>query len=441
MTPNPITLTTYQHQNIHLLIASKQNDNGAKLLTIAHIEHGETGSSQPNNLSDSESVRKWLNSITIHNASVKKRLLDAKANYLFIEPTRLTNTSKENTNEFAKNSLSEENHTLVVNLLRTATEQLASYFAGKRQTFDLPLDISHGTEFQQQVWQNLQDIDYGQTITYAELAERVGNAKAVRAVANANGKNAFSIAIPCHRVIASDGGLGGYTGGIDKKQTLLKLEQTTPEPSAKTHEPISLNSEQEQTNLCRIHVVLVQPDIPANTGNIIRLCANTGAKLHLVKPLGFELDDKKLRRAGLDYREYADLKVHDDWQSAKNSLSNNNCRVMVGLTTKLSQPFYDYSFIKQVLSHGGDISEGNVSNIALVFGSETAGLPEAVRADIGEENWLRLPMLPNSRSLNLSNSVAICLYEVWRQLGFIGDEGKSEGYDVPNHVMQNAGTK
>ena len=117
----------------------------------------------------------------------------------------------------------------------------------------------------------------------------MSNAKAVRAVANANGKNAFSIAIPCHRVIASDGGLGRYTGNRQKK-TLLNLEQTTPEP-------ISLNSEQEQTNLCRIHVV-VQPDIPANTGNIIRLCANTGAKLHLVKPLGFELDDKNSDEQG-----------------------------------------------------------------------------------------------------------------------------------------------
>ena len=88
----------------------------------------------------------------------------------------------------------------------------------------------------------------------------------------------------------------------------------------------------------------------------------------------------------------------------------------------------------------GDISEGNVSNIALVFGSETAGFRSGA-SGYWQENWLRLPMLPNSRSLNLSNSVAICLYEVWRQLGFIGDEGKSEGYDVPNHVMQNAGTK
>ncbi len=178
-----------------------------------------------------------------------------------------------------------------------------------------------------------------------------------------------------------------------------------------------------------IHIVLVQPKMPSNTGNIIRLCANTGAKLHLVKPLGFELDDKKLRRAGLDYHEYANLQVYDTWQDLFTHLQNLACQHIVALTTKFSQPFYDYDFkIKNSAEN---------QNIALVFGSETDGLPQNIRNDIAnyhtkKNNWLRLPMLPTSRSLNLSNSVAICLYEVWRQLEFYGDKGKSIGYDVPN---------
>jgi tRNA (cytidine/uridine-2'-O-)-methyltransferase len=168
-----------------------------------------------------------------------------------------------------------------------------------------------------------------------------------------------------------------------------------------------------------IHIVLVSPRIPNNTGSIIRLCANSGAQLHLVKPLGFDLEDKKMRRAGLDYHEYADMQIHDTWQAAKAALQQANCTRMVALTTKLSHPFYEYDFS---VKNAED-------NVALVFGSETAGLPEDIRADIGESNWLRLPMLPESRSLNLANSVSICLYEVWRQQGFQGDEGQSTGYD------------
>lgn len=109
-------------------------------------------------------------------------------------------------------------------LLLEALEQLAAYFKGERQAFDLPLDISLGTDFQQCVWQQLQQIPHGETISYATLAQRVGNPKGFRAVANANGKNPFSVIIPCHRVIASDGKLGGYTGGLDKKTYLLTLE-------------------------------------------------------------------------------------------------------------------------------------------------------------------------------------------------------------------------
>lgn len=167
----------------------------------------------------------------------------------------------------------------------------------------------------------------------------------------------------------------------------------------------------------RIHIVLYQPKIPANTGNIIRLCANTGAVLHLIRPIGFDLDDKKLRRAGLDYHEYAHLRLHDDWTAAKNALVAVGVSTMVAMTTKFSHSFYEYPFCAK-----------GMQAVALVFGSETDGLPSDVRADIGEQNWLRLPMLANSRSLNLSNSVAVCLYEVWRQTGFLGDTGKSVGY-------------
>ena len=136
-----------------------------------------------------------------------------------------------------------------------------------------------------------------------------------------------------------------------------------------------------------IHVVLVEPKMPSNTGNIIRLCANTGATLHLVEPLGFELEDKKLRRAGLDYHEWANVKVYANWQDAQDSLSQSGVQRIVALTTKLSKPLYDEDFTQ-------------LANIALVFGSETAGLPEPIRAAIGQDNWLRLPMLPTSRSLN-----------------------------------------
>ena len=174
-----------------------------------------------------------------------------------------------------------------------------------------------------------------------------------------------------------------------------------------------------------IHIVLVAPKMPSNTGNIIRLCANTGAQLHLVRPLGFELEDKKLRRAGLDYHEYAQLQVHDHWSAAKHALIAANCRTITALTTKLSKPFYDYSFTESI-----DDNQTAFGNIALVFGSETAGLADEIREDIGIDNWLRLPMLPDSRSLNLSNSVAICLYEVWRQQGFGGDNGRSTGYET-----------
>jgi tRNA (cytidine/uridine-2'-O-)-methyltransferase len=149
-------------------------------------------------------------------------------------------------------------------------------------------------------------------------------------------------------------------------------------------------------------IVLFEPEIPPNTGNIIRLCANTGAQLHLVKPLGFELEDKQLKRAGLDYHEFATLKVHDNWDACKSALAGKR---MFAITTKGSTTYSKVTF------KVGDV---------FVFGPETRGLPEEIRNEFSASNRLRLPMLPDSRSLNLSNSAAVLLYEAWRQIGFEG---------------------
>lgn len=147
-------------------------------------------------------------------------------------------------------------------------------------------------------------------------------------------------------------------------------------------------------------IALFEPEIPPNTGNIIRLCANTGADLHLIEPLGFKLEDKQLKRAGLDYHEYANLKVHRNWADFSVAMTG---RRLFAITTKGSQNYADVAF------KAGDV---------FVFGPETRGLPEQIRAEFAAENRLRLPMLPNSRSLNLSNSAAVLLYEAWRQLAF-----------------------
>ncbi|MBQ0714574.1 tRNA (uridine(34)/cytosine(34)/5-carboxymethylaminomethyluridine(34)-2'-O)-methyltransferase TrmL [Paraperlucidibaca wandonensis] len=153
-----------------------------------------------------------------------------------------------------------------------------------------------------------------------------------------------------------------------------------------------------------IDIVLYEPEIPGNTGNIIRLCANTGARLHLIEPLGFELNDSKLKRAGLDYHEWAKLKVHANWQAARDYLADKRWRAV---TTKGSQSAFS-----------AVLSEGDV----LVFGPETRGLPAELLATFAPENKLRLPMLADSRSLNLSNSVAVMVYEAWRQQGFTAGE-------------------
>jgi len=149
-----------------------------------------------------------------------------------------------------------------------------------------------------------------------------------------------------------------------------------------------------------LDIVLYQPEIPPNTGNIIRLCANTGFHLHLIQPLGFDLDDKKLRRAGLDYIEFQNLQVHADWAAY---LIKAKPKTVYALSTKGTVCY------SAVTYQAGD---------ALLFGPETRGLPENIRMEVGPANVLRLPMQLESRSINLSNTVSIVTYEAWRQLGF-----------------------
>lgn len=150
------------------------------------------------------------------------------------------------------------------------------------------------------------------------------------------------------------------------------------------------------------HVVLFEPEIPPNTGNAIRLCANTGATLHLVKPLGFKLDDKSLQRSGLDYHDLAPVKVHDNLDACLSELAG--ARVFAVETAGR----YRYSDLQY---QPGD---------AFLFGPETRGLPESVQSRIGPDKSLFIPMQPRNRSINLSNAVALVTYEAWRQLGFIG---------------------
>ena len=152
------------------------------------------------------------------------------------------------------------------------------------------------------------------------------------------------------------------------------------------------------------HVVLVEPEIPPNTGNVIRLCANTGVCLHLVEPLGFPLDDARMRRAGLDYHEYADMKVHANWSALLDALKPDPRR-MFAMTTHGSQPFATIGF------EPGDV---------FVFGSETRGLSAALREQFPADRRIRLPMRPDNRSLNLSNTVAVVVFEAWRQHGYAG---------------------
>ena len=149
-----------------------------------------------------------------------------------------------------------------------------------------------------------------------------------------------------------------------------------------------------------IAVVLYQPEIPPNTGNVIRLCANTGAELHLVEPLGFDINDKTLRRAGLDYHEYARVFRHHDWNTCKAALGERRCWAM---TTS---------------GHGNPFDQHLSDDDVFVFGRETSGLPGDVRCEFPVTQRLRLPMRAGQRSLNLSNAVAVTVFEAWRQNGF-----------------------
>jgi tRNA (cytidine/uridine-2'-O-)-methyltransferase len=149
-------------------------------------------------------------------------------------------------------------------------------------------------------------------------------------------------------------------------------------------------------------VVLFQPEIPPNTGNIIRMCANTGAELHLVEPLGFDISDKSCRRAGLDYHEYARVVRHADWTACKQALAG---RRLFAMTTKGKASPYTTTFLE---------------NDVFVFGRETSGLPPEIMAEFNQKNRLRLPMVEGQRSLNLSNAAAVTVFEAWRQLGFPG---------------------
>ena len=150
------------------------------------------------------------------------------------------------------------------------------------------------------------------------------------------------------------------------------------------------------------HIVLVEPEIPPNTGNVIRLAANTGCALHLIEPLGFSMEDKHMRRAGLDYHEYAQVKRHADWAAFLASEKPDAAR-MFALTTKGTR------FVQETQFQAGDW---------LVFGAETRGLAPELRERFAPANRLKLPMLEGQRSLNLSNSVAVVVYEAWRQNGF-----------------------
>ena len=151
-----------------------------------------------------------------------------------------------------------------------------------------------------------------------------------------------------------------------------------------------------------LHIVLCQPEIPPNTGNIIRLCANTGASLHVIEPLGFEMDDKRLRRAGLDYHEFANVQT---WESLPTYVDAHKERRLIAVETCGEVAHSDLT------SQPGD---------SLVFGSETKGLSPELLALFDPSHIVHLPMLPGSRSLNLSNAVAVVVFEAWRQLGYAG---------------------
>lgn len=151
-----------------------------------------------------------------------------------------------------------------------------------------------------------------------------------------------------------------------------------------------------------LHVVLYQPEIPPNTGNIMRLCANTATRLHLIEPLGFRLEDKELRRAGLDYREWADVRTYATYEAF---IEGAKPKRLIAFSTRARRLYTEMQYRQ---------------NDVLLFGPETRGLPQKLLDTVPEERRLRLPLVPGNRSLNLSNAVAVAVYEAWRQLGFEG---------------------
>jgi tRNA (cytidine/uridine-2'-O-)-methyltransferase len=151
-----------------------------------------------------------------------------------------------------------------------------------------------------------------------------------------------------------------------------------------------------------LHVVLYQPEIPPNTGNIMRLCANTGVRLHLIEPLGFRLEDRELRRAGLDYREWAEVRTYASLDAFLESVKPPR---LLAFTTRAARLYTEMEYKE---------------NDALLFGPETRGLPQALLDSLPEDHKLRLPLRPGNRSLNLSNTVAVAVYEAWRQQEFSG---------------------
>lgn len=163
-----------------------------------------------------------------------------------------------------------------------------------------------------------------------------------------------------------------------------------------------LSSSADTSGQAGLHVILYQPEIPPNTGNVIRLCANTGARLHLIHPLGFTLDEARLRRAGLDYREFARIEEHLDLAACLDAAQPTR---VFALSTRGTTSLFEARF---------------ASGDALLFGPETRGLPETVLTVLPPAHILRLPMQPGNRSLNLSNAVAVSVFEAWRQLGFTG---------------------
>jgi len=156
-------------------------------------------------------------------------------------------------------------------------------------------------------------------------------------------------------------------------------------------------------------VVLVHPEIPPNTGNVIRLTANTATELHLVEPLGFRMDDRELRRAGLDYHEYARVSVHPSFAACRAALDHPRPRRWFAFTTQAARSAYDVAYAP------GDV---------LTFGCETTGLPADIVAQFAPDARVRIPMRPGVRSLNLSNAVAVAVYEAWRRNGFLGSEAE-----------------